>query len=74
VADDGFDGRAAAQFALDDAEDTALLACDEDAVRIGGGVATIALVDIGTLDGAAGELFSGVDGGSERVAVVRVAQ
>ena len=31
VGDDGFDGGTAAQFALDDAEDAALLAGDEDA-------------------------------------------
>ena len=50
VANDGFDGRAAAQFALDDAEDAALLTGDEDAVRVGRVVAAIALVDIGALD------------------------
>ena len=50
VANDGFDGRAAAQFALDDAEDAALLTGDVDAVRVGRVVAAIALVDIGALD------------------------
>jgi hypothetical protein len=49
------DGRAAAQLAFDYADDAALLARDEDEVRIGGVVAAAALVDIGTLDLAAGE-------------------
>ena len=35
VADHGFDGGAASQFALDGAEDAALLTGDEDAARIG---------------------------------------
>jgi hypothetical protein len=72
VANDGFDGRAAAQFALDDAEDAALLTGDEDAVRIGRVVAAIALVDIGALDRAAGELLGGIDDDRERVAVIGV--
>ena len=45
VTKDGFDGRTAAQFALDDPEDAALLTGDEDAVRIGGAAAAVALVD-----------------------------
>ena len=72
VANDGFDGRAAAQFALDDAEDAALLTGDEDAVRVGRVVAAIALVDIGALDRAAGELLGGIDDDRERVAVIGV--
>ena len=56
VPNDGFDGRATAQFALDHAENAALLTGDEDAVRIGRVVAAVALVDIGELDRAAGEL------------------
>ena len=56
VADNGFDSRAAAQFALDDAEDATLLTGDEDAARIGCVVTAVALVDIGALDCAAGEL------------------
>lgn len=43
VSDHGFDGRAASEFALDDAEDAAFLAGDEHAARIGHGVAAIAL-------------------------------
>jgi len=74
VADDRFDGGAAAQLALDDAEDAALLAGDEDAARIDGVVAAIALVDVGPLDGAAGERFGGIDDRSECVAVIGVAR
>jgi hypothetical protein len=35
VSDDGFDRRATSQFALDNAEDAALLTRDEDAMRVG---------------------------------------
>jgi hypothetical protein len=66
VPDDGFYGRAAAQLALDDAEHAALLARDEDPAWISGIVATIALVDIGALDSAAGELLGRGNDGSER--------
>ena len=54
VSDHGLDGGAATQLAFDEARDPALLAGDEDAVRIGGVVAAIALIDIGALDCAAG--------------------
>ena len=74
VADNGFDSRAAAQFALDDAEDATLLTGDEDAARIGCVVTAVAPVDIGALDCAAGELLGGIDDDSERVAVIRVAR
>jgi hypothetical protein len=50
VSDHSLDGGSAPQFALDDAEDAALLAGDEDAARIGRIVAAISLVDIGALD------------------------
>ena len=40
AANDGFDGRAAAQSALDDPEDAAVLTGNEDAVRIGRAVAS----------------------------------
>src|SRR5262249_21978861 len=43
------------------------LARDEDAVRIGGAMAAIALVDIGALDCATGELLGGVDDAAERM-------
>ena len=47
---------------------------DEDAVRIGRAVAAVALLDIGALDRAAGELLGGVDDDSERVTVIEVAR
>ena len=74
VSDDGFDRRATSQFALDDAEDAALLTRDEDATRIGRVVAAISLVDIGALDGAAGELLGGINDAAERMPVIRVAR
>jgi hypothetical protein len=43
VADHGFDGGAAPQFALDDAEDAALLAGDKDAAWVLGVVAAVSL-------------------------------
>jgi hypothetical protein len=49
--DDGFGSRAAAQLALDDAEDSALLAGDEDAARIGRVVAAICAVKARMRDG-----------------------
>ena len=55
VSDDGLDGRAAAQLALDDTEDAALLAGDEDVTGILRVVAAVSLVDIGALDRASGE-------------------
>ncbi|KQT20308.1 hypothetical protein ASG57_27630 [Bradyrhizobium sp. Leaf396] len=54
-------GRAAAQLALDDTEDAALLAGDEDATTILRVVATVSLVDIGPLDRTAGECLGAVD-------------
>jgi hypothetical protein len=60
VSDDGFDGGAAAQLALDDPEDAALLAGDEDATRAFGRVAALALVDIGAFDGTASQLLGRV--------------
>ena len=68
VSDHGLDGAAASQFALDDAEDAALLAGDEDAAWIGRAVTTISLVDIGTLDLAAGKPFGVFDHDAQRVA------
>ena len=44
------DGGAAAQLTLDDTEDTALLAGDEDPAGVRGIVAAISLVNIGALD------------------------
>ncbi|MGY4281753.1 hypothetical protein ACVWXO_000973 [Bradyrhizobium sp. LM2.7] len=45
VSDDGFDGGAAAQLALDDTEDGALLTRNEDATEISSVVAAISLVE-----------------------------
>jgi hypothetical protein len=50
VSDHGLDGGAAAQLALDDTEDAALLAGDEDAAGILRIVAAVSRVDIGALD------------------------
>ena len=74
VADHGLDGGAATQLAFDEAGDAAPLAGDEDAVRIGGGVAAIALVDIGALDCATCDLLGGVDDAAERMSVVGIAR
>ena len=46
VPDDGLDGGAAAELALDDTEDAALLAGDEDAPGILRVVAAVSLVDL----------------------------
>ena len=40
---------------------------------VGGVVAAIALVDIGALDGAAGELLGGIDDAAERMSIIGVA-
>lgn len=61
MADDGLDGGAAAQLALDDTEDAALLAGNEDATGILCVVAAVSLVDISPLDRAAGECLGTVD-------------
>jgi hypothetical protein len=61
VSDDGLDGGAAAQLALDGTEDTALLAGDEDAAGILCVVAAVSLIDIGPLDRTAGERLGAVD-------------
>ena len=72
VSDDRLDGGAAAQLALDDTEDAALLAGDEDATGILGVVAAVPLVDIGPLDRTAGECLSAIDDVPQGVTVVRV--
>ena len=72
VSDDGLDGGAAAQFTLDDTEDAALLAGDEDTTRILGVVAAVPPVDIGPLDRTAGECFGAVNDVPQGVTVVRV--
>src|SRR4051794_21576473 len=72
VADDGLDGGAAAQLALDDAEDAALLAGDEDATWILSIVAAVSLVDIGPLDRTSGERLGPVDDVPQGVTVVGI--
>ena len=74
VADHGFDGGSAAEFAFDDAEDAAFLSRDEDAPRVRRVVATISLVGIAAFDGAAGETLGGVDSGSECVPIIGIAR
>ena len=61
VTDHGLDGGSASQLALDNSEDPALLAGNEDAPRILRVVAAVSLVDIGPLDRTAGERFGAVD-------------
>src|ERR1700676_4790048 len=72
VSDDGLDGAAAAQLALDDAEDAALLAGDEDTTGFLRVVAAVSLVDIGPLDRTAGECLGAVNDVPQGVTVVRV--
>jgi hypothetical protein len=62
------------QFALDDAEDAALLVGDEDAEWIGRAVTTISLVDIDMLDLAAGKSFGVFDHDAQGVAVIGIAR
>jgi hypothetical protein len=61
-------------FALDGAEDAALLSGEEDTKRIGGIVVAISFVDIGALDLVACEPFGSFDDGDQRVAAVRIAR
>ena len=72
MTDDRLDGGSASQLALDNSEDTALLAGNEDAPRILRVVAAVSLVDIGPLDRTAGERFGAVDDVPQGVTVVRI--
>ena len=72
VADHGLDGGAASKFALNDPEDAAFLARDEDAARILGAVAAVPLVDISALDRASGECLGVLDNVPQGVTVVRI--
>src|ERR1700730_15796063 len=74
VADDGLDGGAAPELALNDTKDATLLTGDEDAARAFGCVAAVTLVDIGTLDGTAGELLGRIDDGTEGMAIIWIAR
>ena len=72
MSDDRLDGGAATQLALDDTEDAALLAGDEDATGILCVVATVSLVDIGPLDRTAGERLGAVKDVPQGVTVIGV--
>ena len=67
-------GGAAAQLALDDTEDAALLARDEYAARVRRIVTTISLVDIDALDLAAGEALGVLDDGPQCTSVIGIAR
>lgn len=72
VSDNGFDGGAAAQLALNDTEDAALLARGTDSAGILCVVAAVSLVDIGPLDRTAGECLGAVNDVPQGMTVVRV--
>src|SRR5882757_5718700 len=72
MSNDGLDGGTSAQFALDDTEDAALLAGDEDAAGVLCVVAAVPLVDIGPLDRTAGECLGAINDVPQGVAVVGV--
>src|SRR5258705_1805816 len=72
VSDDGLDGGAAAQLALDDTEDAALLAGDEDTTGILQAVRRVSLVDLGPPDRTAGEWLGAFNDVPQGVTVVRV--
>src|SRR5882757_9015749 len=72
MSNDGLDGGTSAQFALDDTEDAALLAGDEDAAGILRVVAAVPLVDIGPLDRTARECLGAVDDVPQGMPVVGV--
>src|SRR6478609_7292959 len=72
MSDDGLNGGAAAQLALDEAEDAALLAGDEDPTGILCVVAAVSLVDIGALDRTAGERLGAVDDVPQGMTVVGI--
>lgn len=74
MADHGFDGRAAPQFALDGAEDASLLSGDEDAAWMWRIVASVSFVDIGTLDLAASEVLRVLDDRAQGVTVIWIAR
>lgn len=74
VADEGFDGGAAAQFSFDRTEDATLLAGDEDAARLRRVVPAISLVDVDPFDLATSEALGVLDGGAQGVAVVGIAR
>ena len=74
VSDDGLDGGAASQLALDGAEHAALLSGDEDTVWVSRIVAAVSFVDIGTLDLGPSEPLGVLDRGPQRVPIIRIAR
>lgn len=74
VADDGLYGRAAPELMFDDTEHATILTREEDRARAFSCVAAIALVAIGPLDRAAGELLGRLDDVAERMPVIRIAR
>src|SRR5258708_40081550 len=72
MSNDGLDGGTSAQLTLDNTEDAALLAGDEDAAGILRVVAAGSPVDIGPLDRTAGEGLGAVNDGPQKMTVVRV--
>src|SRR5258705_11018514 len=72
MSNDGLDGGTSAQLTLDDTEDAALLAGDEDTTGILRVVAAVSLVDIGPLDRTAGECLGAVNDVPQGVTVVRI--
>ena len=72
MSDDGLDGGAAAQLLLDDTEDAALLAGNEDPTRILRVVAAVSLVDIGPLDRTACECLSAINDVPQGVTIILV--
>ena len=73
VADHRFDRGTPSQLTFDDAEHAALLARDEDAVRVFHIMAAVSLVDKGALDSAAGEFVGVFDHSFEGMTVVGIA-
>src|SRR3712207_1923566 len=72
VPDDGLDGVAPPPLASDGRREAALLAGEDDAVAVSV-VATVALIDVGTLDFDAGDAFGLGDLDGQGVAVIGVA-
>jgi hypothetical protein len=73
VTDYGLDRRASSQLALDDAEDAAFLAGDEDSMRAVRTMAAVSLVDIAALDLAADELLGILNDLTQGVTVIGIA-
>lgn len=72
VSDNWLDGRAAAQLALDDSEDAALLAGDKDTTRVLRVMPAVSLVDIGPVDRTTGECLGAIYDVPQGMTVTRV--